>query len=145
MVAGGAPTYAIDVNELYATSTAVTADSATFTTTETTMIEHTATLEDGRTYGIITTGNFGSSVAGDAVVARLRLDSDTGTQIQGGQVYCGTTSTVGFTIVMYAEYTATADGDQVFVLTGDRNSGTGNIKLEASTSSPAYISVRLIS
>lgn len=143
-VFGGDEIFAADLNAYAATSTAVTSDSANFTTSETTVITHTASLISGRKYEILASGTFASSVAADLVIARIRLTSLAGTQLAGGQLSIATTSGVGYTITMRAEYTAGATGNQDFVFTGIRNGGTGNIRLEAGPTQPAYLAVRLM-
>lgn len=104
-----------------------TSDSGTITTTQTSTMSISPYLQDGRRYALMSYARISSSVAGDAAICRIREDSATGTEIGSGQVYCGTNSTVGFTSVVYAEFTATADGAKTFHHTVVRNSGTGNI------------------
>ena len=120
-----------------------TSDSGTVTTTETTTMTLVAPLENGKTYQISAYARISSSVAADVVVTRIRLTNSSGTQIQGGQVECSTTSTTGYSNSLYTEYTASATGDQTFVFTIVRGGGTGNIIHRAASTAPGYLVCRL--
>ena len=143
-VYAGDPIYAADVNAFEATSTTTTTASSTFTTTETEVISHTHTLIDGRKYEITATGSFKSTVAGDSALGRIRLTDTSGTVLAAEQTYIPTTSGSGYGFAIRGEYTAGADGDQEFILSGQRNLGTGNVSLQASSTQPATLSVRLM-
>jgi hypothetical protein len=122
-----------------------TADTSTFTTTETTVSTVTADLVNGRTYRVRFVGRFQSDVAGDSVNARLREDSSAGTQMQGTRVYSATaTAGFGFTISFEAEYTAVATASKTFVATGERSVGSGNVMCEGSATAPRYLYVDYI-
>jgi hypothetical protein len=130
--------------ERIATTTA-TADSSTFTTTETTVMSVTAALVTGRTYRVRFYGRFNSSVSTDRVVARFREDNSSGTEIATTDTpltnYSGT---FGHAIEIEIEYTASATGNKTFVVTGERGAGSGNCNLEAATTRPAYLYVDYI-
>lgn len=130
--------------ERIATTTA-TADSSTFTTTQTQVMSVTAPLVDGRTYRVRFAGRWASSAAGDDLIGRLREDSTSGTQMQIGQQDISSTSGAGFgPMTLEAEYTAVATGNKTFIVTGVRNGGTGNNRLQAAADAPALLYVEYI-
>lgn len=123
-----------------------TADSPTFTTTETTLISVTAALVDGRTYRVRASVNFSSTVDNDDLRARIREDSSTGTIMQqrSWELTVDDQETTGVGGEPEAEYTATATSNKTFVLTGERLAGTGNCKLDAISTKPSYLYVDYI-
>lgn len=123
----------------------ITQDSPTFTS-ETVVGSITAPLVAGRTYAVVALARWGSDSAGDDIVARIREDDINGATINHGQgEQPGTISSLGFGAVpVYAEYTATATGLKTFVLTGQRNFGSGNCRLDASGAAPAFLLVEYI-
>lgn len=124
-------------------SASVTSDSATVTTTETTTITLVAAVEAGAVYQISSYARISSSTAGDVVVTRIREDNSTGTQIQGGQVECSTTSTTGYSNSLNTEWTAATTGNKTFVFTIVRGGGSGNIIHRAAATAPGFLTLRL--
>lgn len=120
-------------------------DSATFTTTETTVQSVTADLVSGRIYGIHFYGHANSSVGTDHVVFRIREDNSTGTELQSDVVGVDGSTTLGTKSELYAEYTAVATGSKTFVVAGIRTAAsTGNCFLEAGSNRPSYLYVDYI-
>jgi recombinational DNA repair protein RecT len=139
LVAGRVP------GERIATET-VTADSSTFTNTDTVMMTLVAPLVDGRTYQVGMTARFNSTVSNDDVLVRIREDNVSGTDLQFGQIELPFDSTVGHgPVVLFAEYTAVATGNKTFVCVADRNAGTGNLNMDASATGPARMWVDYLS
>ncbi len=124
-------------------SASVTSDSATIPTTETTTITLVVPVEQGAVYQISSYARISSSVAGDVVVTRIREDNSTGTQIQGGQVECSTTSTTGYSNSLNTEFTAATTGNKTFVFTLVRGGGSGNIIHRAASTAPGFLTCRL--
>ena len=138
LVAGRVP------NERIATTEA-TSDSSTFTGTEVELMSVTAALVSGRTYRLTFDGQFGSSVAGDNVAARLRRDdASTGATLRRTNVEVHIVSALGVPLVMSAEYPATATENKTFYLTASRTAGTGNCRLEGDAGNPSYLYVDYI-
>lgn len=126
-------------------TTEITANSSTYGATETTLYTITPSLVSGLTYRIIFIAKIAVDVAGDVSFARIREDSLTGNQLDGANVYGGTTNTSGFTVYAISEYTAAATGTKTFVVTGQRVSGTGTAHgVKASANRKSYITVDLI-
>src|SRR5690606_9229097 len=127
-------------------SSQVTADSATFTTTETTVLSVTAPLVSGRTYRVAFYGKFATTVAGDIGVARMREDSSTGPERQSDFLdFNKASTTIGYSCYMEFEYTASSTGNKTFVVTGVRNVGSGTLRLEAASNRPSYLRVEYVS
>ncbi|MFW6091370.1 MAG: hypothetical protein ACODAF_05795 [Actinomycetota bacterium] len=124
----------------------LTSDSSTFTNTEVELMSVTAALVEGRTYAVVGRARFGSTNGGDDIVARLREDDVNGDLLQHAQIeQPSSTSSLGFgPLVVYAEYTAGSTGDKTFALTGDRNFGSGDCRLDATSAAPAYLYVDYI-
>lgn len=120
-----------------------TADTATFTTTETIVSTVTAALISGRTYKVSFRGTMQSDVAADLINARIREDNATGTQLQlRRESSTSATAGSGPSFDMEAEYTAVANGNKTFVATGVRAAGaTGNITAEGAATQPRYLYV----
>lgn len=125
-------------------TTTVTADSATFTTTETSVATVTASLISGLVYRVSCTAPLSSTVAADLVLLRIREDTTAGTQIQAVNICPPTTSTVGFPGTVITEYTAVSTASKTFVLTGVRVTGTGTYQLRAGASRPTIFTIDLI-
>lgn len=132
-----------DLIEDSTVSASITADSATFTTTETTTITLVVAVEEGSTYQISSYARLSSSVAGDVVTTRIRETNSVGAQIQGGQVECSTTSTTGYSNSLHTEWVAPTTGNQTFVFTAVRGGGTGNIIHRAAATAPGFLTCRL--
>lgn len=121
-----------------------TSDSATFTTTQTTLITATPSLVSGKTYGIWVYFRMSSSVAADVAICRIREDSTSGTELSQGQFYLATNSSTGYGFSIYGEYTAVSTGTKTLVFTAARNAGSGNLTLKGATVAPSKMLVDLI-
>lgn len=132
--------YAIESITRVATQTQ-TADSSTFTTTETEIGTITATLVAGCTYLVGVTSHIGTSVSNDIATCRIREDSSAGQQIQERQVPLPNAGVAGNLCDMITEYTAVADGAKTFSFTAARSSGTGNLRREAQGDRPTIFYV----
>ncbi len=124
-----------------------TADSATFTTTETIVQTVTAALVTGRLYRVYWFGHWGSSVAADRFQWRIREDNVSGTILQeltaqSTAIHGG--ASLGEQVILEAEFTAVATGNKPFAVTGVRSSGTGNGQLEGAATRPNYLYVDYI-
>jgi hypothetical protein len=85
---------------------------------------------------------FGTSAANDIVVVRVREDNLSGTTLQFELRPLPSTSSSGNTVgVLEGEYVAASTGDKTFVASGQRTSGSGNIRLDAEAGAPAYLYV----
>lgn len=123
----------------------VTADSATFTTSETELVRVTAPLVAGRTYRVRGFGVFMSDDNGiDRVQVRIRPTSIGTTNIALINCYVIDSSTLGTPFMLETEFTAGSTGDQDFLLTALRNNGSGNINLIAASTRPAFLYVDYI-
>jgi hypothetical protein len=116
-----------------------TTSSGTFTA-ETVTDTITASLIAGEEYEVRWSGVWQSSVAGDVVNQQLREDSLTGARLCDGRVPC-TTANKAFSGFIRGYYTAVTTGSKTFVLTGVRDSGTGNITRAAVATSPSVMSI----
>jgi hypothetical protein len=137
---------ASDLNDALAppriATTEVVSDSSTFTTTETQVASVTAALVSGRNYRVRLVARFGTSAANDIVVVRVREDNLSGTTLQFELRPLPSTSSSGNTVgVLEGEYVAASTGDKTFVASGQRTSGSGNIRLDAEAGAPAYLYV----
>jgi hypothetical protein len=123
----------------------VTADSAAFTA-ETVVMTIVAPLVIGRTYAIWAFPRLASTIDNDDVLARIREDSVSGTELQVDlqELTADNQSGVGQTYDIYAQYTAVATGSKTFVVTAQRNAGTGSVRLENASTRPSYAFVEYI-
>lgn len=120
-----------------------TTSSGTFTA-ETQIDTITVPLVDGRKYKITWLGHISSSVADGYARCRIRQDSSSGTQIQLRQVITGVAAQ-SFPVPMIVYYTATATADKTFVVTCNRQAGTGNITAAAAVDTPTVLFVEYVS
>lgn len=121
--------------------TIATADSATFTTTETVVMSITVPLVAGRTYRILASGMSRSDIATDDIRWRIREDNATGTELQTLVILdVNSTAVPPGNWTMEARYTAASTASKVVVVTGVRNVGSGNCALEAAATRPAFLS-----
>jgi len=122
-----------------------TANSGAVTTTEVSCQEVTAPLVSGRLYRIRWASQINSTVADDTVISRIREDSGiAGTQLFGTHTEIGAAN-LGQPVVIEAEYTALATGDQTFSGTLIRNSGSGNVARVAGSTAPSLLYVEYVS
>jgi hypothetical protein len=139
LVAGRIP------GERIATTEAV-ADSADFDDTpEAVLMSVDVDVVNGRTYRPRFFGKIASTAAADLVTIRLREDNLTGSIRAHGIVQVLTTSSFGYPIMLEFEFDATGTSTKTFVITGQRLAGSGQCRLEASTSGPAYLYADYIS
>lgn len=119
-----------------------TTSSASFTA-ETVVDTITANLIAGKTYEVTYNGLFQSSVAADVVNINLREDSISGTRMCDGRASMVTANKT-FLMACRAIYVAVSTGSKTFVLTGTRDSGTGNITRAAASNDPSLMTVRRV-
>lgn len=122
----------------------ITSDSASITTTETSIASVTATLVAGRTYRIKYVTRIGTGTAGTVALIRIREDTVGGTELVGDNIYLGSGGGAGNGVMMEGEYTAAATGAKTFHLTLQRASATGDVRREGSFM-PTYLYVEYIS
>ncbi len=140
----GARTNATDVN-LRIGQWVITADSATFGATETQLATLAVNVVSGQKYKLTFSAGVGVDVAADCPVIRVHEDTSAGTQILVGQCYGDTTSGVGFMLTYVVDWTAAATGSKTFVITGQRNDGTGTAhRIRAASSRPATLIVEKV-
>ncbi|HEX6682425.1 MAG TPA: hypothetical protein VF062_06495 [Candidatus Limnocylindrales bacterium] len=121
-------------------TTVITADSATFTTTEIVVATGTAApLVAGRIYMVVFDAGFQTTVDGILRVM-IREDNLAGTSIQIRDFFIDNTGTASAARVE-VEFEAQATGNKVFVATGDMLSGGGTANLNASGTLPSYLYV----
>jgi hypothetical protein len=120
-----------------------TAVSAAITTTETEIMTVVAPVVINRIYKVTADFGFAVSVATDAFICVIREDTVTGTIVETRRIAAPTTATL-WSKHSEAEYTADATEDKTFVLSLQRTTGTGNIILSASGTSPSYLYVDYI-
>lgn len=116
-------------------------DSSTWTGTESgSLLSVTASLINGQLYRVsmctwlstdATTYPINLQSAVETSVVRVKEDSAAGTSILGPQIPLPTTSTTGFYIGSFADFTAAATGSKQFHLTGQRIGGSGNHQIRA--------------
>lgn len=124
-------------------ATVVQTSDSTLFTAETLVMSIEAPLVIGRTYRVTADLIGAGSVAGDNTLWRIRQDLLAGTQMQQRQRDIPSTG-FGWLVRMEAEFTATATAAKTFVVTGERLTGTGNIRIEAAADRPAYLYVDYI-
>ncbi|MFY1658582.1 hypothetical protein [Micromonospora sp. WMMD1274] len=122
-----------------------TSDSAAFTG-ETVIDSVTVPVVSGRTYKIRWTVAWGSTVAGDSVFSRIRVDDLAGAQLQIMRVSVVATGGAGtrWDGTVEGEYTAVSTGNKTFVGTGARATGTGNISAKAASDFPIRLYVECV-
>lgn len=122
----------------------LTADSAVWTTVESgSLLSVVAPLISGWKYAVKMFTAVSTTVGGgtEYAVMRVRQDTAAGTQVMGPQVTLASSSTVGFAVYGYAEFTAVSTANKTFVLTGERNGGTGNHQVRAGAVRPTWLIV----
>jgi hypothetical protein len=126
--------------------TVLTADSSTFTTTETQVGLSTRGLVSGRTYRVRFNAGWNSTVLGDAITARLREDTSSGNLLDSATLVTTLVSASrGAKVVLEAQFVASSTANKTFVATGQREAGTGSCRLAAATSRPAILEILYIS
>jgi hypothetical protein len=120
----------------------IVANSATYGATEVVLYTVTAFLTGGQTYAVEAILKVAIDVASDVSFIRIREDTLTGNQLEGANSQTGSTNGNGFPVVAITEYTPSADGNKVFVITGQRASGTGTAHgVKASPNRKSYIRI----
>lgn len=122
-------------------------DSSTFTTSAATILSVDAPVVNGRTYAVVAYFKCASTVDNDDVACVLREDSSGGTAFQSDRRELSTDDqgNNGQTFHLYGEYTADATETKTFVVTAVRDAGSGNVRMEAASSRPAYLYVNYLS
>lgn len=123
--------------------TAFTADkTALSASTEALQETVTITPVSGARYEIRVLCRISSAVGTDTYDLKIREDSGiAGTEIQFAQIFCSTTSTVGFTVYFFGQWTAPSAAAKTFSLTAVRNGATGTGQVRAAATRPGYIQV----
>lgn len=124
-------------------TTIETSDSSDFTTTETTGLSVTAALVEGRTYGVTVSANWSSTADGDVMFLRIWAGSTSGTQLHSSRLVLE--QGAGPRSHVYVEWEATSTGNQTFIVTGERESGSGTLHMDAAGTIPGYLFVDYIS
>lgn len=124
-------------------TTTVTADSAGFTTTETSLATVTAALVSGRVYRVVWVPAWEITADGP-VRATIREDNVSGTVLGLRDTWVDNsgTATGGYVEVLY---TAVSSANKTFAGTGDVLAGGGTCNLNAATTFPTYLYVDYIS
>lgn len=127
-------------------TTVQTVDSATFTTTEVEIMSVTAPLVVDRTYRVRFTGQWNSDTSGDEVLALLRLTNTSGDIRQQHRVLIDlATTSQGYGDMLEFEFTPQSTGNVTFIVSANRTAAsTGNCRLEAQSSRPAYLYIDYI-
>jgi hypothetical protein len=126
--------------EMIGDPTIVTSDSSSFTTEVVVMTLADRPLVAGRTYQVWCMARWGSSVSTDQIVCRLKPTDVSGTTMQLGQQIGSGNSSFGYgPLPLMAFWTAITTGNQTFVVTAERNGGTGSCRLDAAALTPALM------
>lgn len=120
--------------------TATRSSNSATAISEMTVDSLTAPLIEGRTYAVQWFGKVNSTVAGDDVVIRIREDSSSGSVLLALNKDIAVLNREPFT-PLYVEYTAGASGDKTFVVTLERDAGSGDVFAPGNSSSRAYLYV----
>jgi hypothetical protein len=118
-------------------TTTATSDSSGWTTTETVALTLVVPVIIGRTYKIVVDASYASSVDGDVEFVRIRENNVTGTTIHSSRIVVQ--DGAGVRAHAEVEWTAPATANKMFVLTGERESGTGTGRIDAGSINPAYL------
>ncbi len=129
-------------------TTTITAASGTFTA-DTSVATVTGVLEAGQRYAIVAQNvRFSASAVGspslEAAMIRIREDNLAGAEIGANQLGILTSSTIGFSVPVYTEWTAPVSGSKTFALTAVRQSGANNLQMRGSTGVPGFFYIELI-
>jgi hypothetical protein len=115
-------------------SDTISADSSTFTSESAALMSVTGSLVNGRRYRVQFCLNAASTVANDVAGFRIREDNTGGNQLVLAPVYIPTTTANGWAVSFFVDYVASSTASKTFVVTGQRLSGTGSVRVAASTS-----------
>lgn len=140
LILGGTATGGASPVRRIGTSIMVT-DSATFTTTAVQVASITVPLVSGSVYRVTFDGSFDTTVTGDIVRARIFENSTAGTQLQARDT--GSMNAAGLVTALHmeVEFPAVTTGNKTFVVTGERDAGSGDIVRTADATFPAYMYV----
>jgi hypothetical protein len=122
-------------------SVLVTTSSATFTTTELTLITGTFPVTAGKSYKISGYVFISSTVVGDTVSVKVRQSTALGFQMQLNNVYIPTTGGAGWVASPQVEYTASTTGTESFFITAVRLAGTGTCQMQSGVNRPCALIV----
>jgi hypothetical protein len=130
------------------TGTAVV-DSASITTTETTVLTATLSMTSGQAYGIWVKATISATVLGaigsNLANVRVREDSTTGTVITSDIFAPLSTAPAGYPFSTYVEYTAVSTANKTVVFTIQRNTATTEAyQLRAAATRPGMLRVQPI-
>jgi hypothetical protein len=116
-------------------------NTGTFTTTRTILDTITVPVVAGRRYKIVWDGEFQSSVANDLIRGQLHDGpATTDPAIQLRQLTCPVLNQA-FPLIMQCWFNATVTGNETFIATAARLTGSGTITGIANTSSPTLFYV----
>jgi hypothetical protein len=127
------------------------ADSASITTTETIVLTASLSMTSGQTYGIYLNANISSTTQMAWNVAtptfelafiRIREDNATGTQMALALQIQPSSSSSGYPVTAYAEYTAVSTASKTIVATLVKGTGSGPWQLRASATRPSTLRVQ---
>ena len=124
-------------------TTVRTSTVGSITTTETEVDSVTAALVTGRTYRVRWHGPVQSTAAADNVRAFIHQTNTSGTILQLDDV-TPAAANIKYGMTLELEFTATSTGDQEFIASLDRISGSGTVSSVASATQPAYLYVDFI-
>lgn len=136
----------IDVDDQFRrmATTTLTTNSASITTTETSIGSVTAPLVAGRTYGVRLIGGVDTDTPNTQADARLREDSVSGTEMTLRRVNCPD-ATGRHPAELYAEFTAASTAAKTFHATLVRASAGGTFIRIASATIPTYLHIDYVS
>lgn len=126
------------------TTEIIDSNSGMFTTTAVQVASITAPLISGLTYRVTFDGAFDTTVTGDIVRARIFEDNTSGTQLQVRDTASMNAAGLVTGLRMEVEFEAVSTGNKTFVVTGERDAGSGNIILSAHSTFPTYLYVDYI-
>lgn len=132
LVSGRIPGERIETSE-------ITSPSSDVTTTETTVASVTADVVSGRTYRITADVALEGSVAGDRFSVRIREDDSSGAQLQRREFDVEYTDYIPYHLEV--EFPASSTVSKTFVVTLERESGSGDLRINAFSSRPSYLYV----
>lgn len=121
----------------------VTANSGSFSA-ETVVQTVVATLVSGRTYRVTVAGACLSSQVNVNTRVRIREDSVSGNILQSRNCTTGPVAADAVSVTYEGEYTAVSSGAKTFVVSIERQSGSGTHQWQSAVASPAYLYVDYI-
>lgn len=142
----GSPSSYVDQGKGLIDYTAIVANTGTVTTTETVGITSASmTFENGRAYKIQVHGLLQSSVANDVVRSRTRRNTVSGTILMDTMNTATIQTANTNEIFDYSQIVANTSGSNItspVVVTYHRIAGSGNVRIAADATNPAWIEIR---